>query len=106
LRDAAAGPGDAVGSTDANGTVGLAGVLRKSRSNSVPILGTAAFQTVYSAVLESRLGHTGWDGTALIVGVPAADPLVSVHRPRFDVTGGWEVPAHVTVFYPFGPPPR
>jgi hypothetical protein len=28
------------------------------------------------AVLESRLGHTGWDGTALIVAVPAADPLV------------------------------
>ena len=48
LRDAAAGPGDAVGSTDANGTVRLAGVFRKSRSNSVPILGTAAFQTVYS----------------------------------------------------------
>jgi hypothetical protein len=47
LRDAAAGPGDAVGSTDANGTVRLAGVFRKSRSNSVPILGTAAFQTVY-----------------------------------------------------------
>jgi hypothetical protein len=61
------------------------------------------------AVLESGLGHIGCHGeTALIVAVTAADPLVTVHRQRFDVTAGWGVPAHLTVLYPFGfgPPPR
>src|SRR4029450_8412096 len=53
------------------------------------------------AVLESGLGHIGCHGeTALIVAVTAADPLVSVHRQRFDVTAGWGGPGALTGFYP------
>ena len=42
--------------------------------------------------------------TAVIAAVPAAEPLVSVHRLQLDVAAGWGVPAHVTVLYPFVAP--
>ncbi|MFP5282670.1 MAG: 2'-5' RNA ligase family protein [Actinomycetes bacterium] len=42
--------------------------------------------------------------TAVIVPVPAADPVVGAHRRRLDVAASWGVPAHVTVVYPFAPP--
>jgi hypothetical protein len=47
-----------------------------------------------------------FEGTdsAVVVAVPAAEPVVQAHRARFDETSGWGVPAHVTVLYPFVPP--
>jgi 2'-5' RNA ligase len=42
--------------------------------------------------------------TAVIAAVPAAEPLVGVHRQQLDVAAGWGVPAHVTVLYPFVAP--
>src|SRR5215831_5332630 len=50
----------------------------------------------------NRSGERRAGETALIVPVPAAEPLVGPWRSRFDaaaVAGG--VPAHVTVIYPF-----
>lgn len=42
--------------------------------------------------------------TAIIVAVPAAEPLVSDHRLVLDPAAGLGVPAHVTVLYPFVAP--
>ncbi len=42
--------------------------------------------------------------SALIVGVPAAEPVVGRHRLRYDMSAARGVPAHVTVLYPFVPP--
>jgi hypothetical protein len=39
--------------------------------------------------------------TALVVPVPALDPIVGGHRAEMDTAAGWGVPAHVTVLYPF-----
>jgi hypothetical protein len=47
---------------------------------------------------------TGATETAVIVPVPAAEPIVGPHRADLDVAAGWGVPAHVTVLYPFAPP--
>ena len=41
--------------------------------------------------------------TALLVTVPAADPVVGRHRSRLDRAARVGVPAHVTVVYPFVP---
>jgi len=41
--------------------------------------------------------------TALLITVPAADPVVGRHRSRLDRAAGVGVPAHVTVVYPFVP---
>ena len=48
---------------------------------------------------------TGWE-SALLVLVPEADPVVSVHRARLDLSARDGVPAHLTVLYPFLPPDR
>ena len=42
--------------------------------------------------------------SAVIVTVPAAEPVVGEHRARLDQAAGWGVPAHVTVLYPFVSP--
>lgn len=42
--------------------------------------------------------------TAVIVAVPAAEPLVGEHRRHLDPAADWGVPAHVTVLYPFVEP--
>ena len=42
--------------------------------------------------------------TAVVVPVPAAEPVVAAHRQRLDLSAEWGVPAHVTVLYPFVPP--
>lgn len=42
--------------------------------------------------------------SALLVEVPAAEPIVSRHRSRWDFIAAWGVPAHLTVLYPFMPP--
>src|SRR5215831_9843437 len=42
--------------------------------------------------------------TALLVPVPAAEPIVGRHRARHDAAARDGVPAHVTVLYPFLPP--
>jgi hypothetical protein len=48
--------------------------------------------------------------SALIVEVPAAEPVVARHRERLDSSAPLGIPAHVTVLYPFmrpdaiGPP--
>jgi 2'-5' RNA ligase len=39
--------------------------------------------------------------TALIVGVPEAEPAVGAWRERFDPAAAAGVPAHITVVYPF-----
>lgn len=44
--------------------------------------------------------------TALVVPVPAATPAVAPWRERLDPTAVHGVPAHVTVLYPFVPPPQ
>lgn len=42
--------------------------------------------------------------SAVIVPVPAVEPVVAAHRARHDRSAQWGVPAHVTVLYPFAPP--
>ena len=42
--------------------------------------------------------------TAVLALVPAAEPVVGVHRRRLDPTTAAGVPAHVTVLYPFVTP--
>jgi 2'-5' RNA ligase len=42
--------------------------------------------------------------TAIVVPIPAAEPLVGKHRLALDRAAAWGVPAHVTVLYPFVPP--
>ena len=42
--------------------------------------------------------------SAVLVTVPAAEPIVGPHRARFDWAAARGVPAHVTVLYPFVPP--
>lgn len=42
--------------------------------------------------------------SAVIVPVPAVEPVVAEHRRRLDPGSAWGVPAHVTVLYPFVPP--
>jgi 2'-5' RNA ligase len=42
--------------------------------------------------------------TALLVPVPAAEPLVRDHRLAHDPVAPLGVPAHITVLYPFVPP--
>jgi len=42
--------------------------------------------------------------TAFIAAVPEAEPLVAALRSRFDPSAAGDVPAHVTVLYPFMPP--
>jgi 2'-5' RNA ligase len=41
--------------------------------------------------------------TALVVVVPAAEPVVAQLRTSYDVAAAYGVPAHVTVLYPFLP---
>src|SRR6185437_11027931 len=43
--------------------------------------------------------------TAVLVPVPAAERVVSSHRYRLDGAAALGVPAHVTVLFPFVPPP-
>jgi hypothetical protein len=43
--------------------------------------------------------------SAVLVPVPEAERGVSGHRNRLDRAAVWGVPAHVTVLYPFVPPP-
>jgi len=42
--------------------------------------------------------------SAVLVPVPAAEPVVAEHRLRLDSAAPAGVPAHVTVIYPFVPP--
>ncbi|WP_031469678.1 2'-5' RNA ligase family protein [Sciscionella sediminilitoris] len=49
---------------------------------------------------------TGATETALIVPVPAVEPVVRPHRRALDHSAQWGVPAHVTVLYPFRAPAR
>src|SRR5262245_50890705 len=42
--------------------------------------------------------------SAVIVPVPAVEPVVAAHRRRLDPAWSWGIPAHVTVLYPFVPP--
>ena len=44
--------------------------------------------------------------SALIVAVAEAEPAVAVHRDRLDLAASWGVPAHITVCFPFLPPPQ
>jgi 2'-5' RNA ligase len=43
--------------------------------------------------------------TALLVPVPAAEPVVERHRLAHDPAAVGGVPAHITILYPFVPPP-
>lgn len=42
--------------------------------------------------------------SAVVVPVPAAEPVVAVHRAHLDRAAGWGVPAHLTLLHPFLPP--
>ena len=44
--------------------------------------------------------------TALIAPVAAAEIVVAEHRRHLDAASTWGIPAHVTVLYPFVPPPE
>ena len=44
--------------------------------------------------------------TALLVEIPAAEPVVGRHRARLDANAARGVPAHVTVLFPFVPVSR
>jgi 2'-5' RNA ligase len=48
----------------------------------------------------------GDKATAVIVPVSAAEQVVGTHRLRHDRAASWGIPAHVTVLYPFLPPPQ
>ena len=43
--------------------------------------------------------------SALLIRVPPAEPAVGLYRSRLDSSAPLGVPAHVTVLYPFLPPP-
>jgi 2'-5' RNA ligase len=43
--------------------------------------------------------------TALIIKVPAAEPVVGAHRSRLDSNAALGIPAHITVLAPFVPVP-
>jgi 2'-5' RNA ligase len=42
--------------------------------------------------------------SAVVVPIPAVEPVVAAHRARYDRAATWGVPAHVTVIFPFAPP--
>lgn len=42
--------------------------------------------------------------SAVVVPVPAAEPLVAHHRAHLDQAASWGVPAHLTVVFPFAAP--
>jgi 2'-5' RNA ligase len=44
------------------------------------------------------------DKSALVVLVPEAEPVVAALRARFDESAQFEMPAHITLLYPFQPP--
>jgi hypothetical protein len=44
--------------------------------------------------------------SAVIVAVPEAEPAVGPYRAKLDRAAGWGIPAHVTLLYPFVPPPK
>jgi hypothetical protein len=44
--------------------------------------------------------------SALLIAVPSAEPAVARHRSRLDSSAPMGIPAHVTVLYPFLPPPE
>jgi 2'-5' RNA ligase len=44
------------------------------------------------------------EGSALIVEVPEAEPIVAPWRRRHDPAAAAGIPAHVTILYPFAPP--
>jgi hypothetical protein len=50
-------------------------------------------------------GSTAPVETALLLTVPAADPVVGPHRSRLDRAARVGVPAHVTIVHPFAPLP-
>jgi len=54
--------------------------------------------------LDEPPSRTAPTHTAVIVPVPAAEPVVEEHRRHLDRAAGWGVPAHVTVLFPFLPP--
>ncbi len=43
--------------------------------------------------------------SALVVLVPEAEPLIGPYRARHDPSAALGVPAHITILYPFRPPP-
>jgi 2'-5' RNA ligase len=47
----------------------------------------------------------GLTASGVVVAVPEADPVVGQHRLQLDPAAARGVPAHVTVLYPFVPPP-
>jgi len=42
--------------------------------------------------------------TALLIPVPAAEPLVAPWRMKYDISAAEGVPTHITLLYPFVPP--
>ncbi len=53
--------------------------------------------------MENQDRHTE---TALIIEVPAAEPIVGHHRARLDSNAALGIPAHITVLAPFMPAAR
>jgi 2'-5' RNA ligase len=49
---------------------------------------------------------SGKGESAVVVPAPAAEPVVSTWRKRFDSSAAQGMPAHITVLYPFLPEPR
>jgi hypothetical protein len=56
--------------------------------------------------MTSQAGLVTDRESALLVPVPAAERVVSPHRSRLDGAAALGVPAHVTVLFPFVPPPQ
>ena len=44
--------------------------------------------------------------SAVVVQVPAAEPVVAIWRDRFDASAALGMPAHITLLYPFLPEER
>jgi 2'-5' RNA ligase len=54
---------------------------------------------------DGRVASTEGD-SAVVVAVPAAEPVVSIWRERFDSSATQGMPAHITALYPFLPEAR
>ncbi len=44
--------------------------------------------------------------SALVIIVPTAEPVVGSFRARYDPSAAVDIPAHITVLYPFMPPEK
>src|SRR5699024_262401 len=81
--------------------------VARFRWNEHPRCTKAALRTIFGAPDSYTRGMFESDGqlteTALLLTVPAAEPVVGHHRRELDRSAADGIPAHLTVIYPFKP---